>query len=182
MLRACVIDFRGSWDDLLPLIEFSYHNNYNSCIGMARFEALYGRSCTYPVGWFKVGESSILGPKVIHEALEKVIVIRDRKRPLEFDVGDQVYLKISPMKGVMRFGRKGKLSPRYVGLYEILKRVGEVEYELAFPAELASVHPLFHISMLKKCLGDPASILPVKGLGVDEDLSYEEVHVEIFDR
>ena len=86
------------------------------------------------------------------------------------------------MKGVMRFGRKGKLSPRYVGLYEILKRVGEVEYELAFPAELASVHPLFHISMLKKCLGDPASILPVEGLGVDEDLSYEEVPVEILDR
>ena len=78
MLKECVIDFIGSWYDHLALIEFSYHNNYNSCIGMARFEALYGRSCTYPVGWFKVGESSILGPKVIHEALEKVRVIRDR--------------------------------------------------------------------------------------------------------
>ena len=86
------------------------------------------------------------------------------------------------MKGVMRFGRKGKLSPRYVGPYEILQRVGEVAYELALPAELASVHPVFHVSMLKKCLGDPASILPVEGLGVGEDLSYEEIPVEILDR
>ena len=106
----------------------------------------------------------------------------NRKRPLEFNVGDQVYLKISPMKGVMRFGRKGKLSPRYVGPYEILQRVGEVAYELALPAELASVHPVFHVSMFRKCLGDPTSILPVECLGVDEDLSYEEVHVEILDR
>ncbi|XP_069155776.1 uncharacterized protein [Solanum lycopersicum] len=96
-------------------------------IGMAQFEALYGRRCRSPVGWFEIGESSILGPEIIHEALEKVRLIRDRlstaysrqksyadnrKRPLEFNVGDQVYLKISPMKGVMRFGRKGKLSPR----------------------------------------------------------------------
>ena len=87
----------------------------------------------------------------------------NRKRPLEFDVGDQVYLKISPMKGVMRFGRKGKLSLRYVGPYEILQRVGEVACELALPAELASVHPVFHVSMLKKCLGDASSILPVEG-------------------
>ena len=85
------------------------------------------------------------------------------------------------MKAVMRFGRKGKLSPTYVGPYEILQRVGEVIYELALPTELASVHPVFHVSMLKKCLGDPVSILPAEGLGVGEDLSYEEVPVEILD-
>ena len=84
------------------------------------------------------------------------------------------------MKGVMRFGRKVKLSPRYVGPKKILQRVGEVAYELAFPAELASVHPVFHVSMLKKCLGDATSILPVEGLGVGEDLSYEEVPVKDF--
>ena len=78
MLRACVIDLRGSWDDHLPLIEFSYKNSYNFSIGMAPFEALYGRRCRYLVGWFEVGESSILGPEIIHEALEKVRVIRDR--------------------------------------------------------------------------------------------------------
>ncbi|XP_069150774.1 uncharacterized protein [Solanum lycopersicum] len=164
---------------------------------MAPFEATYSRSCRSPVGWLEVGESSILGPEIIHEALEKVGVIRDRlataynwqksyvvnrKRPLEFDIGDQVYLKILPMKEVMRFSRKGKLSPRYVGSYEILQCVGEVTYEIELPAELASVHPVFHVSILKKFLGDPTSILPVEGLGVDEDLSYEEVPVEIFDR
>ncbi|XP_069144097.1 uncharacterized protein [Solanum lycopersicum] len=137
MLRACVIDFRGNWDYHLPLIEFSYNNSYHLNIGMAPFEALYGRRCRSPIGWFKVGESSILGQEIIHEALEKVRVIKDRlataysrqklyadnrKRPLEFSVGDQ------------------------------------------------------------KCLGDPASILPVEGLGVGEDLYYEEVHVEILDR
>ncbi|XP_019069815.2 uncharacterized protein [Solanum lycopersicum] len=130
-------------------------------IGMGPFEALYGRRCRSSVGWFEVRESSILGPEIIHEALEKVD------------------LKISPMKGVMR---KGKLSLRYVEPYEILHRVGEMANELAFPAELASVQQVFHVSMLKKYLGDPSSILPVEGLGVDEDLSYEEVPVEILDR
>ena len=86
------------------------------------------------------------------------------------------------MNGVMRFGRKGKLSPRYVGPYEILHRVGEVSYELALQTELASIHPVIHVYMLKKCLGDPALILRVECLGVDEDLSYEEVPVEILDR
>ena len=82
----------------------------------------------------------------------------------------------------MSFGRKGKLCPMYVGPYEILQRVGEVAYELALPVELSFIHPVFHVSMLKKCLGDPASILPVEVLGVDEDLSYKEVPVEILER
>ena len=86
------------------------------------------------------------------------------------------------MKGVMRFGNKGKLSPRYVGPYEILKRVGSVAYELRFPNELAMIHPVLHVSMLKKCTCDPIFILPLEGLGVKEDLSYEEVLVEILDR
>ena len=116
MVRACVIDFTGSWDDHLLLIEFSYNNNHHSGIGMAPFEALYGRRCRSSFRSFKVGESSILVQEIIHESLEKVMVIRDRlasaysrqksyadnrKRPLEFEVGYQVYLKISPMKGVM---------------------------------------------------------------------------------
>ena len=136
-----MIDFRGNWDDHLPFIEFSYNNSYHSNIGMTLFEALYGRRCISLIWWFEVGESSILGPEIIHEALEKVRVIKDalatvyslqksyaknRKRRLEFNVGDQVFFKISPMKGVMRFCRKEKISPRYVGPYEILQRVGEV--------------------------------------------------------
>ncbi|XP_069150485.1 uncharacterized protein [Solanum lycopersicum] len=91
-------------------------------------------------------------------------------------------VEISPMKGVMRFARKGKLSPQYVGPYEVLQRVGKVAYELKLPNELALVHLVFHVSMLKKCIGDPMYILPIEGLGVDENLSYEEVSVEILDR
>jgi len=143
-----------------------------------------------------VGEFALLGPEVVYEATEKVRLIRyrlkmahsrqkfyadNRKKDLEFEVGDWVYLKISPMKGVMRFGKKGKLRPRYVGPYEILKRVEKVAYELKLPIELAPVHPVFHISMLKKCIGDPVSILPLEGLGVNENLSYEEVPVKILD-
>ncbi|XP_069150278.1 uncharacterized protein [Solanum lycopersicum] len=149
---------------------------------MAPFDALYGRRYRSPVVWFEVRDSSILGSEIIHEAVEKVRMIRDRldttynrqnsyadntKRALEIEVGDQVYLKISSMKGVMRFGKKGRLSPRYIGLYEILKRVGNVTYELKLLYDLASVHPVFHVSMLKKCLGDPTLILSVERLRVD---------------
>ena len=91
----------------------------------------------------------------------------NRKWPLEYDVGDYVYLKISPMKRVMRFGKNGKLIPRLIGPNYIIQRVEELAYELAFHAELGSVHPIFNFSMVKKCLGDPASILPLDGLGVD---------------
>ena len=99
-----------------------------------------------------------------------------------FQEEDKVYLKISPIEGVVRFGKKGKLNPRYVGTYEILQRVGKYAYELKLPSELALVDPIFHISMLKKCIGDPKTILPNKGLGVKDKLSYEEIPIQILDR
>nr|AAT38734.2 Polyprotein, putative [Solanum demissum] len=105
-----------------------------------------------------------------------------RRRDLELEIGDWVFLKISPMKGVMRFGKKGKLSPQYVGPYQILKRIGKVFYELDLPNEFAPVHPVFHVSMLKKCIGDPVTIIPLEGLVVDESLSYKEISVEILYR
>ncbi|WMV37238.1 hypothetical protein MTR67_030623 [Solanum verrucosum] len=103
-------------------------------------------------------------------------------RELEFQVDDWVFLKVSPMKGLMRFGKKEKLSPRYVGPYRILKRIGKVAYELELPADLATMHPVFHISLLKKCVGDPASIVPLESVAVKDRLSYEDVPVEILDR
>ncbi|XP_015057572.1 uncharacterized protein LOC107003815 [Solanum pennellii] len=103
------------------------------------------------------------------------------RRNLEFEKDDKEYLKISSMKGVVRCGKKLKLSPRYVGTYEILQRVGKVAYELKLPSELASVHPVFHVSMFKKCINDIESILPIEGLGVQENVSYEEVPIEILD-
>jgi len=197
MLRACVLDFKGNWDDHLALIEFAYNNSYHSSIKMAPYEALYGRRCRSPVGWFEVGETELYGPDLIHQAIEKVKVIQERlrtaqsrqksysdvrRRDLEFEVGDWVFLKISPMKGVMRFGKKGKLSPRYIGPYKILRRIGQVAYELELPSELEFVHPVFHVSMLRKCIGDPSRVVPIKDVQVTKDLSYDEVPVAILDR
>ena len=197
MLRACVLEFQGSWDDHLPLIEFAYNNSYHSSIEMAPFEALYGRRCRSPVGWFEVGEMALIGPDLVLDVMEKVKVIREmlktaqsrqksysdvRKRDLEFEVNDWVYLKVTPMKGVVCFGKNGKLSPRYVGPYRIVKRVGKVVYELELPFEMSMVHLVFHVSMLRKCIGDPSSIVPLEVVNVEENLTYEEVPVEILDR
>ncbi|WMV26021.1 hypothetical protein MTR67_019406 [Solanum verrucosum] len=101
---------------------------------------------------------------------------------LEFQVDDWIFLKVSPMKGVMRFGKKGKHSPRYVGPYRILKRIGKVAYKLELPTDLAAVHPVFRISLLKKCVGDPASIVPLESVAMKDSLSYEDKQVEILDR
>ena len=197
MLRACVLDFHGSWEEHLPLIEFAYNNSYHSSIQMAPYEALYGRKCRSPVGWFDVGETGLIGPDVIQQAVDKVKLIRgrllaaqsrqksyadNRRRPLEFQIGDWVFLKVSPMKGVMRFGKKGKLSPRYIGPYQIIRRIGMVAYELDLPADLEAVHPVFHVSMLRKCIGDPSKIMPVKEIQIMEDLNFEEQPVVILDR
>ncbi|WMV58213.1 hypothetical protein MTR67_051598 [Solanum verrucosum] len=160
MLRACVIDLKGSWDDHLPLIEFVYNNSYYSNIHIVPYEALYGRRCRSPVGWFEVGEEALIGPDSVHDDMEKV----------------------SPMKGVMRFCKKGKLSPRYVGHYKILKRVGKLAYEIELLVELAAVHLVFHISLLKKCVGDPTSIIPLESVAVKDNHTYEDVPIEILDR
>ncbi|XP_070017602.1 uncharacterized protein [Nicotiana sylvestris] len=129
--------------------------------------------------------------------MEKVKLIRDRlriaqsrqkfyadvrQRDLEFDVEDWVFLKVSPMKGVMRFGKKGKLSPRYVGPCKIVRRIGRMAYELDLPSELGAVHPVFHVSMLRKCIGDPSRITPIEDIHIAEDLSYAEVPIAILDR
>ena len=176
-----MINFKGSWDDHLLLIEFAYNNSYHSTIQMAPYEALYGSKCRSLVGWFEVGEAALIGPDSVLYAMEKVQLIRDRlkttqsrhksyanvrRKELEFQVDDWVFLKVSPMKVVMRFGKKGKLSPRYVVPYKILKRIGKVAYELELPAKLAAVHPVFHISLLNKCVGDPAFVVPLDSVVV----------------
>ncbi|WMV46709.1 hypothetical protein MTR67_040094 [Solanum verrucosum] len=173
MLRACVINFKCNWDDHLPLIEFAYNNSYHSSIQMALYEALYGRRCRSPIGWFEVCEVGLIRPNSVHQAMEKVKVIQERvkttqsrqksytdgrRRELEFEVDDWVYLKVSPMKGVMRFGKKGKLSPRYIGLYRISKRIGNVAYELELPQELAAVHPILDRQVRKLRTQEVASV------------------------
>ncbi|WMV23727.1 hypothetical protein MTR67_017112 [Solanum verrucosum] len=159
---------------------------------MAPYEALYGRRYRPPIGWFEVGEAGLIGPYLVHQAMKKVKVIQERlktaqsrqksytdvrRRELEFEVDDWVYLKISPMKGVMRFGKKGKHSPWYIGPYKISIRVGSVDYELELPQQLAAVHPVFHICMLKKYIGNPSLIIPTEDIGIKDSLSYEEIPV-----
>ncbi|GJW13873.1 reverse transcriptase domain-containing protein [Tanacetum coccineum] len=197
MLRACVIDFGGSWDVHLPLAEFSYNNSYHSSIRCAPFEALYGRKCRSPVLWAEIGESSLIGPELIQETTDKVVLIKEklkaardrqksyadnRRKPLEFEVGDRVMLKVSPWKGVIRFGKKGKLAPRYVGPFEILERIGLVAYRLRLPEELSGVHDTFHVSNLKKCLADASLHVPLDEIKVDKTLRFVEEPVEIMDR
>ncbi|KAD4982100.1 hypothetical protein E3N88_18771 [Mikania micrantha] len=197
MLRACVIDFGGSWDDHLPLMEFSYNNSYHSSIQTAPFEALYGRKCRTRVCWSEIGENQLSGPEIVQETTDKVFQIRERlkaardrqksyadrrRKALEFNIGDKVLLKVSPWKGVVRFGKKGKLSPRYVGPFKILKRIGLVAYQLELPVEMAGVHDVFHVSNLRKCLADESLLMPHQDIGVNEKLKFIEQPIQIEDR
>ncbi|GKB36861.1 putative reverse transcriptase domain-containing protein [Tanacetum coccineum] len=177
MLRACVIDFCGNWDNHLPLAEFSYNNSYHSSIRCAPFEALYGRKCRSPVLLAEIGESSLIEPELVQETTDKVVLIKEklkaardrqksyadnRRKPLEFEVGDRVMLKVSPWKGVIRFGKKA--------------------YRLRFSEELSGEHETFHVSNLKKCLADASLHVPLDDIRVDKTLRFIEEPVEIMDR
>ncbi|GKA15567.1 putative reverse transcriptase domain-containing protein [Tanacetum coccineum] len=165
MLRACVLDFGKRWDRHLPLVEFSYNNSYHTNIKAAPFEALYGRKCRSPICWAKVGDRQLTGLEIIHETTEKIVQIksrihaaRDRKKsyadvrrkPLEFQIGDKAMLKVSPWKGVIRFGKRGKLNPRYIGHFKILAR---------------------------KCLSDEMLVIPFDEIQIDDKLHFIDIHV-----
>ncbi|KAL0545862.1 hypothetical protein IC582_015758 [Cucumis melo] len=162
MLRACVLQFKGNWDTHSSLMEFAYNNSYQSSMGMAPFEALYGRPCRTPVCWNEVGERKLVGPELVQVTSDNIKLIREnlkiaqdrqksyadkRRRDLEFQIGEQVFLQLSPCRGVLRFGRKCKLSPRYIDPYQIIERVGPASYRLELPAELARIHDVFHVSI-----------------------------------
>ncbi|WMV41872.1 hypothetical protein MTR67_035257, partial [Solanum verrucosum] len=169
ILRACVIYLKGNWYDQLSLIAFAYNNSYHSSIGMTSFEDLYGTRCRSPRGWFEMVQS------------QQKSYVNVRISDREFDIDDWIYLKISPMKGVIRFGNKGKLSPHYVGPYQVLRWIGMMAYQLNLPFDLSLLNLVFHVPLLKKCISDPTSIIPLKSLGIKKILSYEEVPVEILD-
>ena len=195
MLRAFVLDHKGSWEEHLPLVEFAYNNSYQASIQMAPYEALYGRPCRSPL-WTEVGESSITGPDLIRDTSEKVSLIRQclltaqsqhksyadvRRRPSEFEVRDHVFLKVMPKRGVVRFGKRGKLSPRFIGPFETLQRVGIVAYRLALPPSMSGVHEVFHVSMLRRYTPDPAHVVDWGEIEVDTDGTFEEGPVCIID-
>ncbi|KAL0560765.1 hypothetical protein IC582_001178 [Cucumis melo] len=197
MLRACALEFPGSWDSHLHLMEFAYNNSYQATIGMAPFEALYGKCCRSPVCWDEVGEQRLMGPELVQSTNEAIQKIRSRmhtaqsrqksyadvrRKDLEFEIGDKVFLKVAPMKGVLRFERRGKLSPRFVGPFEILERIGPVAYRLALPPSLSTVHDVFHVSMLRKYVPDPSHVVDYEPLEIDENLSYVEQPVEVLSR
>ncbi|GKF01340.1 putative reverse transcriptase domain-containing protein, partial [Tanacetum coccineum] len=179
MLHASVIDFRNGWVKHFPLVEFSYSNSYHASIKAAPFEALYGRKCRSPVCWAEVGQVQLTGPELVQETTKRIIQIKQRiqtardrqksyadlkRKPMEFQVGDKVMLKVSPWKGVVHFGKWEKLKPRYVRPFKVLKKVGVVAYKLELPQELSRVHNTFHVSNLKKCYSDDPLVVPLEGL------------------
>nr|GEY53139.1 reverse transcriptase domain-containing protein [Tanacetum cinerariifolium] len=158
MLCACVIDFRKSWDRHLPLVEFSYNNIYHNSIKVAPFEALYGQKSRSP-------NYTDLKCKL-----------------MDFQVGDRVMLKVSPWKGVVRFGKRGKLNPRYIGPFKVLSKVGDVAYRLELPQQLSRVHNTFHMSNIKMCLSDESLVISLNELCIDDKLHFVKEPVEIMDR
>ncbi|GJY11873.1 putative reverse transcriptase domain-containing protein [Tanacetum coccineum] len=166
-------------------------------IKAAPFEALYGRKCRSPICWAEVGDSQLTGPEIIHETTEKIVQIKSRiqaardrqksyadvrRKPLEFQVGDKVMLKVSPWKGVIRFGKRGKLNPRYIGPFKIIAKVGTVAYRLELPEQLSRVHSMFHVLKLKKCLVDEPLVIPLDDIQVDDKLHFIKEPDEIMDR
>ena len=177
-------------------MEFSYNNSYQASIQMAPYEALYGRQCRPLLCWTEVGESSITGPDLIRDTSEKVSMIRQRLltaqsrqksyadvrcRPLEFEVGDHVFLKVMPKRGVVRFNKRGKLSPRFIGTFEILERIGTVPYRLELPPSMSGVHEVFHVSIFQKYTPNPAHVVDWEQIEVDTDGTFEGGLVCILD-
>ena len=196
MLRAFVLDHKGSWEEHLPLVEFFYNNSYQASTQMAPYEAPNGRPCRSPLCWTDVGKSSITGSDLIRDTSKKMSLIRQclltaqsrqksyadiRRRPLEFEVGDHVFLKVVPKRGVVRFGKRGKLSPRFIRPFEILEMVGTIAYRLALPPNMSCVHEVFNVSMLWRYTPNPAHVVDWEEITVDTNETFEEEPVRIMD-
>ena len=166
MLRACVIKYGGVWDSHLPLVEFAYNNSHHTSIGMPPYEMLYGRRCRTPGCWLEPGEKQFARPEVVQITADKVKVAKEalrvardrqkmyadkKRKPKSFEEGDFVLLKVSPWKGIIWFGKRGKLSPRYIGPYKVIKRVNEQAYQIELPPELDGIHNTFHVCYLRRC-------------------------------
>jgi hypothetical protein len=197
LLRACVLDHQESWDELLPLIEFTYNNSFHASIGMAPYEALYGRRCRTPLCWFQDGEHLIVGPELVQQTTEKVKQIRDKmktsqsrqksyadnhRREVEFATGDHVFLRVTPTTGVGRAIKSRKLTPKFIGPYQIIERIGPVAYRIALPPFLSRIHDVLHVSQLRKYIRDPSHEIINDDVQLKEDLTYEVPPISIADR
>jgi hypothetical protein len=196
MLRDCALQDKLGWDKRLPYVEFSYNNSYQAIQKMSPFQALYGRNYRTPLHWDQPGERQVFGPDILLEAEENIKMVREnlktsqsrqwsyddtRRRELSFEVGDYVYLKVSPIRGTKRFAVKGKLAPRYIEPYHIQARHGEVAYQLSLRENMSIMHDVFHVSLLKECLRVPEEQLPIEDLEVQEDLTYIEKPTQILE-
>jgi hypothetical protein len=194
MLSDCALQYGRSWDKSLPYTKFSYNNSYQESLKVAPFKMLYGRRCRTPLFWNETGERKVFGPNILQEAKKQVCMVREnlrvaqsrqksytdhRRRELSFEVGDFVYLKVSPMRGLRRFKVRGKLAPRFIRPFKILEKRGEVAYQLELPPQLSDVRDVFHVSQLKKYLRVPEEQISMEDLDVKEDLSYQEYPVKI---
>ena len=189
-----MIDYEGSWDRYIPLVEFVYNNSFQSSIGMVPYEALYGRKCRTPLCWTELRKKKVIGPDLIQETEEKVKMVKKRlkvatdrqksyvdmkRKDIRYEIGEKKFLKVSPWKKEMRFGKKGKLSPRFIGPYEVIEKVRLVAYRLALPPDLEKIHNVFHFAMLRRYRLDPSHVVSLETFELRPYLTYEEVPMEI---
>jgi hypothetical protein len=198
MLRASILHFDKSWDKCLSLAEFSYNNSYQASLKRAPFDALYGRRCHTPLNWSEAGERTLFGPDLVKDAEERVQVIRENLKmaqmrqksyhdkgtvPRHFEVGDYVYLKVSPTKGVQRFRVKGKLAPRYIGPYEVIEVCGPVAYRIQLPERFSTVHNVFHVTQLKKGMPVPENeVITEANAWIEPDFSLIAHPLKVLDQ
>ncbi|KAA3474392.1 DNA/RNA polymerases superfamily protein [Gossypium australe] len=183
-------DMLRSYEELLPLDEFAYNNSFQSSIEMAHYEALYGRKCRTPLYCIELGERKVLGLELVTETDDKIRLIRGsqksytdlKRREVEYEVGNHVFLKVSHWKKVLRFDRKGKLSPRFIGSYQVFRLFGSLSYQLELPLKLDSIHDVFHMSMLRRYHSDPSHVVLVEKIELRLDFSFEEELIQVLDR
>ncbi|GAU51812.1 hypothetical protein TSUD_416000 [Trifolium subterraneum] len=186
----------GNWSKHLHLIEFAYNNSYHASIGMAPYEALYGRKCRTPLCWTEVGDKGVLGPDIIQETTLKIKSVKEhmrvaqsrqksyvdhRRRPIEFDEGYHVFLRVTPKLGLRGVFKTKKLAPRYIGPYQILKRVGPVAYQLALPPSMSRMHDVFHVSQLRKFIPDPFVLVELESIDLQPDMTYQPDPIRVVD-
>ncbi|MCH94056.1 retrotransposon protein, partial [Trifolium medium] len=194
LLRACVLEQGIGWDTCLPLIEFTYNNSFHSSIGMTPFETLYGRRCRTPLCWHESGESMVLGPEIVQETTEKIKMIREkmkasqsrqksyhdkRRKDIEFQEGDHVFLRVTSTTGVGRALKSRKLASRFIGPYQISERIRKVAYRIALPPSLENLHDVFHVSQLRKYVRDSSHVIEVDNVQVRDDLTVETIPLRI---
>ncbi|GAU51985.1 hypothetical protein TSUD_417850, partial [Trifolium subterraneum] len=194
LLRACVLEQGESWDSCLPLIEFTYNNSFHSSIGMAPSEALYGRRCRTPLCWYESGETVVLGPDIVQETTEKIRMIREkmktsqsrqksyhdkRRKDVEFQEGDHVFLRVTSTTGVGRALKSKKLTSKFIGPYQISERIGKVAYRIALPITLSNLHDVFHVSQFRKYVSDPSHVIESDDIQVKDNLTVETIPLRI---